>query len=170
MTAAELPERVTIRRVEPDDLIDVSRIESDVFPQPWPSEAFQRFVDEPGFLVAETTNRAADADSEGPGNADGIVGYVVADVVTRYGADIGHVKDLAVTPEYRRVGVGRALLDRALSALADQDVSGVKLEVRESNDAAQALYEQFGFRLRKRLPGYYANGEDALVFVMELDA
>lgn len=159
MTAAELPEGVTIRRVGPDDLIDVTRIESDVFPQPWPSDAFQRFADEPGFLVAEM---------DGAEEYE-IVGYVVADVVRRYGTEIGHVKDLAVAPAHRRLGVGGALLERALTVLADQDVRRAKLEVREGNDAARGLYERFGFRLRRRLPRYYADGEDALVFVTELE-
>jgi ribosomal-protein-alanine N-acetyltransferase len=40
----------------------------------------------------------------------------------------------------------------------------VVLEVRASNDGAQALYERFGFKRIGRLRGYYKDdGEDAMV-------
>ena len=164
MTATGAPRGVSIRRAEREDLHDVSRIERDVFPQPWPRGAFEEFLGEPGFLVA-----VSDGATSGDDEEESVVGYVVADVVGNYGRRIGHVKDVAVAPAYRRRGVATALLDRALDTLAGQAVASVKLEVREHNESAHALYEQFGFRLRRRLPEYYADGEDALVFVTPLD-
>lgn len=176
MIQAGTPEGVAIRRAEATDLLDVRRIESDVFPQPWPMEAFQKFLGEPGFLVAVTTPATdsgapavSEPDEEGPAPETTVVGYVVADVISGGWRDVGHVKDLAVAVRYRRQGVGTALLSRALSVLADRDVRSVKLEVRESNAPARDLYDAFGFELRRRLPHYYADGEDALVFVAPLD-
>lgn len=143
-----------IREADRADLLDVLRIEKASFPQPWPYSAFQRFVGKSGFLVAV---------SEG-----NVVGYIVSDVTPNFGRDIGHVKDIAVHPSARGNGVGRMLLERGLFSLALDDASIVKLEVRQSNDAAQALYRDVGFDTLRRIPRYYEDGEDALVMVLDV--
>lgn len=145
---------VTIRGVEESDLGAVVRIERASFDQPWPYTAFERFLDEPGFLVATRD--------------DGVVGYVVGDVTPNFGRDIGHVKDLAVADAARRRGIGRSLLVRSLVALAVAGAEVVKLEVREGNDAARTLYRDVGFETARRVPRYYQDGEDALVMVLDV--
>lgn len=145
-----------IRPARRADLLAVVRIERAAFPEPWPFQAFEGFLGDPGFLVAERNET--------------VVGYVVADTVPNHGRPLGHVKDLAVHPEHRRRGYGTRLLERALSALAADGIDHVKLEVRESNDRAIALYRRFGFEPRRVLPRYYGNGEDALVLVAALTA
>ena len=132
------------------DLLEVFRIEQASFPQPWPFSAFERFLDAPGFLVALD---------------DGVVGYVVADTVPNHGRPLGHVKDIAVRPDQRGEGVGATLLERALSVLAREGTSRVKLEVRAGNDAAIRLYRGFGFSHHHTVPRYYDDGEDALVML-----
>jgi ribosomal-protein-alanine N-acetyltransferase len=159
--------RVRVREAERADLLAVCHIEQESFPQPWPFSAFERFLGEPGFLVAQVCGPA----TENPRNPskvgdDGrVVGYVVADVVPNHGAGIGHVKDLAVAEACRGERVGTRLLARALRAMADEGAGSVKLEVRRSNDAGRALYEAFDFERRGTVPRYYDNGEDALVMV-----
>jgi len=145
----------SVRRAVRADLLAVFRIEQASFPQPWPYSAFERFLSEPGFLVAEVG---------GPGPS-GVVGYVVADTVPNHGQPLGHVKDLAVHPERRGGGIGTRLLQRALTVLDEQGVQSVKLEVRATNDRARSLYERFGFSHRRTIPNYYDDGEDALVLV-----
>lgn len=148
---------VYVREAVRADLLAVYRIEKASFPQPWPFSSFERFLDTPGFLVAERPETGA---LDG-----GVVGYIVADTVPSHGNPLGHVKDIAVHPDCRGEGIGKRLLSRALDALGAQNASSVKLEVRESNDPAIRLYRQFGFEHRKRIPGYYEDGEDALVMV-----
>lgn len=143
-----------VRRAGERDLLAVHDIETASFPNPWPYSAFERFVGDPGFLVA------AD-DGE-------VQGFVVADVVPNNGRPLGHIKDLAVHPDRRGKGVATTLLSRALMVLAQSGVDSVKLEVRESNDGARSLYEQFGFEPVHRLPDYYRDDEDAVVLVSEL--
>jgi ribosomal-protein-alanine N-acetyltransferase len=133
------------------DLLEVFRIEQASFPQPWPFGAFEGFLDAPGFLVAVAE--------------DGVAGYVVADTVPNHGRPLGHVKDIAVRPDRRGEGIGASLLQRALSALAGQDVSRVKLEVRAGNEPAIRLYRGFGFSHHHTVPRYYDDGEDALVML-----
>jgi ribosomal-protein-alanine N-acetyltransferase len=147
---------VEIREVDRADLLEVLRIERASFPQPWPYSAFEGFLDEAGFLVAVEAGQ--------------VVGYVVADVTPNFGRDIGHVKDLAVAPEARGRGVGRTLLDQALSTLALAGASVVKLEVRESNDPARSLYRDVGFDPLRRVTRYYEDGEDAIVMVLDVSA
>lgn len=151
-------EDVRVRQATRADLLDAFRIEESVFPQPWPYSAFERQLGTPGFLVA--------AEGDGPG---GVAGYVVADEIPGHGRPLGHVKNLAVRPERRGEGVAKALLSRGLATLAGQGARSVKLEVRESNEAARGLYDDFGFEYLRTLPQYYADGEDAYVLVASLE-
>ena len=151
-------ESPTVRGVDRTDLIAIHRIEKAAFPQPWPYSAFERYVDEPGFLVAERDDPRAEA-------ASTLVGYVVADTVPNHGTPLGHVKDIAVDPDHRGEGVGSTLLDSALDVLDDAGAGSVKLEVRATNDEAISLYRDFEFEHRRTIPNYYGNGEDALVMV-----
>jgi ribosomal-protein-alanine N-acetyltransferase len=139
-----------VRPAERADLLAVHRIEQTAFPQPWPFRAFEQYLDDAGFLVAE----------DGP-----VVGYVVADSVPNHGRPLGHVKDLAVREDRRGEGIGATLLRRALGELDSRGVGSVKLEVRESNRRARQLYERHGFVHRRTVPRYYSDGEDALVLV-----
>ncbi|ELY65061.1 MULTISPECIES: ribosomal protein S18-alanine N-acetyltransferase [Natronococcus] len=148
-------DEISIRPAERADLLAVVRIEQASFSQPWPYDAFERFLDEPGFLVAV-----------GPTGA--VAGYVVANVIRQYGRNRGHVKDIAVLPDDRGNGVGSALLSRAVAVLVSHGADSVKLEVRESNDAAKRLYRQFGFEPLRRVPDYYGD-EDAIVMVRKLE-
>jgi len=151
-TVAPPGDGLQIRPVERADLLAVHRIEQSAFPQPWPFTAFEQYLDQPGFLVAE----------------DGaVVGYVVADSVPNHGRPLGHIKDIAVRENRRGEGIGATLLERALGVLATQGVASVKLEVRESNTRARSLYRRYGFVHRRTVPRYYSDGEDALVLVRD---
>jgi ribosomal-protein-alanine N-acetyltransferase len=151
-TVVEPEEGPRIRRAERADLLAVYRIEQAAFPQPWPFGAFEQYLGEAGFLVAE----------------DGAVaGYVVADAVSNHGRPLGHVKDIAVREERRGEGVGSRLLDRALGVLDARGAGSVKLEVRAGNERARVLYRRHGFDHRRTVPRYYNDGEDALVFVRD---
>lgn len=153
MTTVVPPEDgVHIRQSERADLLAVHRIERASFPQPWPFTAFERFLDEPGFLVAQD---------------EAVIGYIVADAVPNHGRPLGHVKDLAVHEDRQGEGIGSRLLQRALGVLETNGVRSVKLEVRESNERARALYRHHGFVHRRTVPRYYDDGEDALVLVYD---
>ena len=145
-----------VRPANRADLRAVSAIERRSFPQPWPASAFEHFLDAPAFLVA--VDRASPATGS-------VIGYVVADAIPNDGRPLGHVKDLAVHPDRRGDGVGRQLLQRAVLALGAAGITTVKLEVRESNATARHLYRSEGFVHRRTIPGYYDNGEAALVMV-----
>ena len=58
----------------------------------------------------------------------------------------GALYDIVVDPAHRGHGVGRLLLDAAITALAERGAPRVLLSTAERNDAAQGLFERAGFR------------------------
>jgi ribosomal-protein-alanine N-acetyltransferase len=93
-------------------------------------------------------------------------GYVIYWIV----ADEMHLLNLAVHPSHRRRGISRALLTAALERARSQGAAVVWLEVRPSNQAAQALYQSFGFKEVGIRQNYYTdNGEDALIYAFSWD-
>lgn len=67
----------------------------------------------------------------------------------------GEIDEVSVRPAYRRRGLARALMTRALLELQARDVAVVRLHtVSEFPTQARSLYEALGFRILKRLPRY----------------
>lgn len=154
--ASEVGSVPFIRHARGADLLAVTKIEQASFPEPWPYSAFEKFLDADAFLVAIAREQSSNAP---------ILGYVVADRVPNQGTPLGHIKNLAVHPDYRNEGIGHSLLERAVTALRFRNLDLVKLEVRESNHAARNLYQRAGFVHRQTIPQYYENGERALVML-----
>ena len=129
-------------------------IERRAFSDPWSEASFREALASPWTfgLVAETSR--------------GVAGYLIGRDV----AGSGEVLNLAVAPEFRRRGIGSALLLAGIGALRHRKVDEVFLEVRESNRSAQALYLSHGFRAVGQRAAYYRNPrEDALVLRLELE-
>jgi ribosomal protein S18 acetylase RimI-like enzyme len=64
---------------------------------------------------------------------------------------LGAIQNLGVTPSYRGVGLGRALLLKALYGFWRNGLGRAHLEVTAQNDAAVRLYRRVGFRCRKTI-------------------
>jgi len=76
----------------------------------------------------------------------------------------GHITNIAVHPEFRREGIGSALMSELISRCRKEGITDITLEVRKSNDAAIALYTKFGFRKCGYRKAYYPdNNEDAII-------
>ena len=133
-----------VRRVVPNDLTSVSELEELCFADPYPSYFLRQLAEGNPytFLVAEQNQR--------------IIGYTVADKWR----DHNHLVSIAVHPQHRRNGVGQVLLDRLEETLE----SGlVKLELRKSNLVALQFYLRNEFQHTGMRPGYYSDGEDAIL-------
>src|SRR5919204_3412655 len=138
----------------PQQIDEVLSIEEASFTNPWTREMY----------LADLANRgvsscflAQDADGR-------VVGFCSVWQV----ADEMHINNLAVRPEFRRMGVATALLNHALGEAARLGARRATLEVRRSNDAARRLYERFGFVVAGIRRGYYTKPvEDALVLWRE---
>jgi ribosomal-protein-alanine N-acetyltransferase len=94
-----------------------------------------------------------------------IAGYIVA----RESAGELHINNVAVRDQFRRRGIGSALIARIVEAARRLKVQVAFLEVRSGNIAAQALYEKTGFKAIARRPDYYSDPrEDAVVMSLTL--
>jgi ribosomal-protein-alanine N-acetyltransferase len=75
-----------------------------------------------------------------------------------------HITNIALHPEYRRMGYSHIILDSLEAICKKEGVTAMTLEVRASNIAAQKLYEHHGFKVEGIRKGYYEdNKEDGLI-------
>ena len=126
-------------------LDELARLELLCFADPWSREALQEELSNPcaHFIVAL--------------NGDTVMGYLGCHHI----ADEGFVTNIAVFPDYRRHGVGRTLVQAALS----EPITRLALEVRASNTAAIAMYRSLGFTEDGVRPRFYAHPtEDAILY------
>jgi ribosomal-protein-alanine N-acetyltransferase len=129
-------------------------LERSCYGDPWPATAFASLPHNSRvfFAVARQTDR------------DDVPGRVAGYVVAWYVMDEGELANLAVAPDARRQGIGKALLDAMFVDAAGRGTSQVFLEVRESNVAARQLYATRGFEEVGRRQRYYRSPvEDALI-------
>ena len=140
---------VTLTPMRGSHLDRVLEIEAQSYPKPWTPSLFRS-------EIALRTSRAY------------YVALVHGDVVGYGGlmmvGDEGHVPNVAVDPERRRQGIATRLLVQLVREAIRRGAQRFTLEVRTSNEAAQAMYRSFGLApvgMRRR---YYSDtGEDALV-------
>jgi ribosomal protein S18 acetylase RimI-like enzyme len=95
---------------------------------------------------------------------DQMVGFIAGDIRPR--ESLAWIATIGVVPEYRRRGIGAALLQACEAQLG---VRRVRLSVRASNRPAIELYERFDYQQVGRWGHYYQDGEDALVMEKTLD-
>ncbi len=86
-------------------------------------------------------------------------GAVAGFLVSRKVGGEREILNLAIAPERRRTGVGRALLAHELGSAAE----GWFLEVRQSNQAAIAMYESAGFERSGERRNYYENPRESAI-------
>ncbi len=103
-----------------------------------------------------------------------VLGYLWGSDLVAFGIlwrvlEEAHLISLAVHPDHRRQGLGCKLVAALLAQAQSQGSEWATLEVRSSNDAAQALYQRCGFQLLGRRHHYYQDpDEDALIFWQKL--
>lgn len=146
-----------IEPMREQDLIEVVDIEEMSGLNRWGYDAYRREL----FTNPNSVMMVARNLHPGPVIAGFFAGWIVADEL--------HINNVASRAEYRRIGVATSLLESAIEDSACRGVLFVILEVRSSNEAAQALYAKLGFKLIGRRKDYYRGPvEDALVMRKEL--
>ena len=142
-------------RIEPMNVSQVPQIaelEKLCFSDPWSEQSIASELENPLSLWLVAVE------------AGEVVGYVGSQTV------LGEtdMMNLAVAPEARRQGTGRALVLALVEALKEKESHSLMLEVRASNIPAQKLYASLGFSQVGRRPKYYSNPrEDALILRKE---
>jgi len=144
-----LTARVVVEAMRLDDVAAVHEIERLSFSTPWPAYAFEQEL-RGNRLARYVVARAGER----------VVGFAGVWLMV----DEAHITTFGVHPEWRRQGIGRQLLLTLIDLGVALRARRMTLEVRVSNDPAQALYRSFGFEVVGRRPRYYTDdGEDALV-------
>ena len=130
----------------------VAQLEKECFQDPWSENSIASELKNPLslWLVAVDDQQ--------------VVGYVGSQTVM----DESDMMNIAVSSQYRRMGIAQKLVERLVALLREKDVNSLTLEVRASNEPAKALYSKLGFNQVGRRPNYYRNPkEDALILRKE---
>ncbi|AGK60101.1 (SSU ribosomal protein S18P)-alanine acetyltransferase [Archaeoglobus sulfaticallidus PM70-1] len=137
-----------IRSYTSRDVKDMLEIEKEAFQPANPSyDLFVYISHSDDLLVADIGGR--------------VVGYIaVMDMDSS-----AKIISFAVKREFRGMGIGTILLDKALVRCRERGKKSVYLEVRVSNERAQKLYKKKGFKIIDVIPSYYRDGEDAYLML-----
>ena len=132
---------VSIRLAIQSDLLPIIQLDALSNPHPWGEN-----------LVAEALQTRKNWVIElGDATQKSIVGWLTASVVL----DQSELELIVIDSSVRRQGLARQLMIVWSEAVAQQDVSELLLEVRESNLGAISLYESLGFEQVGRRKNYY---------------
>ena len=145
--------KIRVRIAKSSDLDDIYELDMQTFAMPWSKEALSYDIlenDDAFVIVAEYEGEFA--------------GY--ADIWTVL--DEADLNSIAVRVDFRRKGIGDAIMLAMTEILSANGVATINLEVRVSNMPAIKLYKKYGFNECGVRPGYYLdNGEDALIMKRE---
>ena len=143
-----MSQAMCFRPMQRGDVSRIAQLERICFRSPWSEKS----------LLGEVKNPVAHYR----------VGILDADIQAYGGMWIyfgeAHLTNVAVAPEYRRQGYGRALMLDLIQTALLHGAERMTLEVREHNQGAQALYKGLGFETAGRRKRYYSDtGEDAFI-------
>lgn len=147
VSAAASPELVFEPMVAAD-LPQVMELERLAFPNPWTPGLFLHELK----LSFSRLYLARNA-------ARRLLGYACWWLV----GDEVHILNVAVHPDARRNGTGRALVQRVVEDALAHNAASVSLEVGRTNEPATALYRSMGFSEVGLRRNYYGQGEDAVI-------
>lgn len=183
----------SIRRMEKDDLGQVTAIDREAFPTQWPPANYRnelnnklahylvvcddsRSAEDPtdpprnglatlaAWLLPWTKRSPAESDDASSINRHYIIGFSGIWVMV----DEAHITNIAVRKEYQGRGYGDLLLIATIDLAMQLKASVMTLEVRASNHVAQKLYNKYGFVQTGIRRGYYLdNREDAIIMTTE---
>jgi len=147
--------QIKIRRMTLSDLDEVMEIEPVAFgSHHWSRQSFCNELNNPG-------GHYYAACCQDDGRLCGYTGFWLI-------GEEAHITTLAVHPDFRRQHIAERLLIHDISAARKVGARWMTLEVRVSNEAAQNLYDKYGFKsLGLRRNYYQDNNEDAMVLWTE---
>ncbi len=144
-----------IDNMKVEDLPEIVSIETASFKTPWSETLFYNEI-----CKTIAVSRVARI-------AGRVAGYLCANVIL----DEGHILNLAVRPQCRRLGIATSLIKEMIEIMRDRDCRSVFLEVRASNEQARIMYAKFGFSLLGTRKNYYISPvEDAVIMVLRLSS
>ena len=141
-----------IRPMAPNDLCGIAKIENELFPDPWPLQAFRDSLKNPagGGYVATSGNQSGES----------IIGYCLY----LHAPGETTLTNIAVRKKYQKMKVGVSLLKTLEDEALQKGSDIVLLEARESNEAAISFYQSKGYyKIYKRENYYHSPRESAVI-------
>jgi ribosomal-protein-alanine N-acetyltransferase len=151
-----------IRHCEQRDLVSVIEINMIALPEHYSEYFFESILRElpEAFIIAEINGKT--------------VGYIMCKIEFGFSnfrklgfVKKGHVVSVAVLPEHRGKGLGKALMLEGINGVMNRKSDEIYLEVRTSNESAIKMYQKLGFQIKSKLRTYYRDGEDAYLMALE---
>ncbi len=187
----------SVRAMEVRDVSQVSQIEREAFPPPWPATNFKRELSNSltyYFVASKEAPEQKEPDPAvdvlgNPGHARSRLDSLRLGLRRLFGGqersaapgqfilgfaglwfmvDEAHLANIAVRGTYRHQGIGERLLIAAIEVSIARKTQFITLEVRVSNKIAQSLYRKYGLVEVGLRRGYYMdNKEDAVIMTAE---
>ena len=142
--------KIILKEAKTNDLLVISELENLIYKNPWPLEAF-----ESSFNTLSTKTIVALINKE-------IVAFLVSNTVS---SEL-HINNIAVSPNYRRMGIAIKLMNHIIKL--NSKISEIILEHSVKNINALNLYTKLGFKKLYIRKNYYLNGDDASIMLCEL--
>lgn len=143
---------IEIVRLSEDMLSSVAQIEAECFAEPWGESSLRLLLGEQGVAFVAIAS-----------------GRVVAYGGMMTVLDEGQITNIAVLSDFRRMGIGRRIMDTLEGFALEHGISMLSLEVRESNLAARKLYVSCGWREEGIRKNFYRHPcENAVVMTKTL--
>ena len=134
-------------KILPHMIDGIDKINNQSFSTPWSRKMIEDDIQNPNSFYA--------VEEEGT-----VLGYAAIMVI----AGEANVTNVAVLPEERGKGIGKAVLSHLIDICIEKNFYLITLEVRKSNIPAISLYKSLGFEVEGERKNYYSdNGEDALI-------
>ena len=140
---------VIYRRMTPEDVPFISKLEEETFSMPWSASSFLEMIskEDARYYVAEEDGRIL-----------GGCGVLMV-------AGEGNITNVVIAPASRNRGIGTAMLQHLMMEGDKEGLTAYTLAVRVSNVVAIHVYEKLGFESVGVRPGFYEKpAEDALIF------
>jgi len=139
---------ISIETATQKHINEIAAIEIESFAEPWSKNAISIEIETAICFVAWDAKNST------------VAGYVTM----RQIFDEGHISNIAVAKKYQKQGIGNLLMKALIKAAIANNINGLTLEVRASNQAALALYNKHGFIKEGLRKNYYSYpNEDAII-------
>ena len=153
---------IVVRRCTLEDLEGVIKVNEQELPEDYPYFFYKSILDNypESFLVACNSNKE-------------IIGYIMwrvertPAITSLKLKNNGHLVSIAVSKNYRQLGVASTLLSHSMKKIQKYKVDEFVLEVRITNYEAINLYKKHNYHTHSIKEKYYRDGENAYYMILK---